>query len=323
MQTGEGTIQTDVSENQKQQEQQERPRSQREVMLESIEERVDEQRQGQFHQEAAPDTTRQENQPVVVDDPQQFMVRVKVDGKEELKPLSEVVGSYQKNEVASERLRQASMTRKELEAWENNLKEKERQIELAGTVSEQTDPDDGLNEALGALVEGDTATAAQVIREMVNKGRQQTTPQVDEAAIAARVKEQIAGETEWDRFLRDNPEFREEFDDAGNTIVTRERQYGDFVFERDFAGRVEKGELSYLEALNATAQEVRKVFSPPPAEVTQETQQTAAQKKLERKKAIDNIPVAAGARAAGAAAEVDETPSDVIANMRKARGLPG
>lgn len=310
---GKDTIQTDVPAGEEKQEQALSPR---ELMLSQIDGRLDEERQGQIWVE--PETS-QPGEPVLVEDLQQFMVRVKIDGKEETKPLAEVVGGYQKNTVASERLRQASQQRIELEARERALLERENQIQLAATASHEDPGDnDELDLALNALVEGDTTQAAKVIRDMVSKGRQTTTPAVDEAAITAQVESRLSGKNDWENFLRDNPEFREEYNDQGQVILTKERQYGDFVYERDYAKRVENGEISYLEALNATAGEVRKTFSPPPAK----EQQTTREAKLERKRALDNLPIAAGARAAGPDAGQDESPSETIADMRRARGLP-
>lgn len=320
------TIQTDVSTGK---ETPQRTLSPREMAMANIEERLEHELEGQFV--AAPEpapaaapaaAAATTAQPVMVEDPQQFLVTVKIEGKEEKKPLSEILAGYQKNETASERLRRASEKQKELEARERNLLEQERQIQLAGQLSvETTDTDDGLEQALGALAEGDTATAAQALREIIKGRQQQTTPQkINVADIAAQVEEKISTQNDWNDFLRENPEFREDVDGQGNPVYTKERQFGDFLFERDYAHRVESGELSYREALNQTAQEVRKVFSPPPA-AAPSPEQVAREKKLERKKSIDHLPVAAGARASGEQQQ-EESRSDVISEMRKSRGLP-
>lgn len=278
----------------------------------------------------------------VVDDPARFKVRVKVDGEEKELLIADVVTGYQKNEVASERLRKASERGREMDAREETLKNLEAQLKLQTVNLSQPDNGDTkpnlqveddlqvqlksvVSEAFGAMVDGDTEAATKLLVDAIVKGRPVvtpvTTPPVDPQQIAAQVRETLNSEQVWEEFVRDNPEFREEFDDQGNAIVSKQREYGDFIYTRDFAPRVARGEISYQEALTSTAKSVRDTFSPG-IQPQPEPELSGTEQRQQRKAAIDNIAIAAGARSAGPVEEKEESRAEVLTNMRKARGLP-
>lgn len=306
MENESGTIQQDVSSDSGTQDQQ-RPLTARELMFEQIGNKIDESRQGQEVDDGTTETTDQTEKQVV--DDLQMMVRVKVNGKEEEKPLAEVLTGYQKNEAASERLRLAAAKEKDLAAREKALND---QIQMQSQLSAETDTDDDddLDQALNAIVEGNTDAAKQALRNAINKERTpSTTPQViDEDAIAQRIEQKQVVKKDWDTFLTANPEFA----DANS----RERQFGDYLFNTKYAPLIEAGDISYQQALLDTANEVKSTLTQPAAT------KTPREIKLERKQSIDNLPIAAGARQTGAAAEQEETHGDIITQMRKGRNLP-
>lgn len=301
-----GTIQQDVSSDSGTQDQQ-RPLTARELMFEQIGNKIDEERQGQEVEGDTTETTDQAGKQVV--DDLQMLVRVKVNGKEEEKPLAEVLTGYQKNEAASERLRLAAAKEKDLAAREKALND---QIQLQSQLSADTDTDDDdLDQALSAIVEGNTDAAKQALRNAINKGRTvpDTTPQViDEDALAQRIEQKQEVKKDWDTFLKANPEFA--------NANSKERKYGDYLFNTKYAPLIEAGETSYHQALLDTANEVKGTLAQPAAP------KTPRDLKLERKQSIDNLPIAAGARQTGAAAEAEETHGDIITQMRKGRNLP-
>ncbi len=321
-----GTTRQGVSEGA---EQRQRPVSQRELALAAIEEKLDQQEEQQTAAPAAaaPATT---DEKVLVEDPERFRVRVKVGGKDEERSVGQVVAELQ---TANGRLRQFATREKELEARERDLQERERQIELARLPSSEEDDaavDQKIDEAIDAMVDGDRTTAREALKGVLGKGRQEATPPVDETAIISRVKTELsqerqaeeqaaAGSKVWDEFLRDNPEFRDETDDQGQPKPHSPlRVQGDYIFERDYAARVQSGELSYREALDKTAEDARQVLSVP---ATKE-EKSGKEKRAERKSQIDNLPVAAGARQVVAEEDAEESHGSIIASMRKARGLP-
>jgi hypothetical protein len=306
MENENGTIHEDVSNENA--EKQDRPLSAREQMFEQISNKIDEQRQGEVVAEETTTTTDTANVRVL-NDPQ-MLVRVKVNGKELDKPLADVLTGYQKNEAASERLRQAATKEKELEAREKALLDNERQVQLQTQSSSDEDTDEVVLSALTNLVDGDTETAAKLLRNAINKGRTTvTTPQaIDEDALIGRIEQKQEGKKAWDTFLSQNPEFANE--------QSKERQYGDYLFATKYRPLLESGELSYHQALMDTANEVKGTFAQPQAT------KTPREVKQERKQSIDNLPIASGARQSGAAQEQEETHSSIITQMRKGRGLP-
>jgi hypothetical protein len=301
-----GTIQQDVSSDGSTQDQQ-RPLTARELMFEQIGNKIDEERQGQEVEGGTIETTDQAGKQVV--DDLQMLVRVKINGKEEERPLAEVLTGYQKNEAASERLRLAAAKEKDLAGREKALND---QIQLQGQLSTEADTgdDDDLDQALNAIVEGNTDAAKQALRNAINKGRAPvTTPQaIDEDALAQRIEQKQEVKKDWDTFLKANPEFADD--------KSKERQYGDYLFNTKYAPLIEAGEISYHQALLDTANEVKSTLTQPAAT------KTPREIKLERKQSIDSLPIAAGARQTGAAAEQEETHGDIITQMRKGRNLP-
>lgn len=307
MTTENGTIQQDVS---TESDLNERPLSARELMFEQISDKLDEQRQGQEVLVEIAETTDTATVNRLADD-LQMLVRVKVNGKEEEKPLSEVLTGYQKNEAASERLRLAAVKEKDLDARELILRDNERQVQLQSqsSVIEDTDDED-LSLVINALVEGDNEAAVKALKSAINKGREPiTTPQkIDEEALVGRVEQKMEGKKAWDTFLDKNPEFADE--------QSKERQYGDYLFAKKYQPLIEAGETSYHQALIDTATEVKGTFAQEPAV------KTPREIKQERKLALDNLPIAVGARRNSAVVEVEETNSDIITQMRKGRNLP-
>lgn len=272
----------------------------------------------------------------VIDDPTQMRVRVKIDGEEKELSVADVVAGYQKNEVASERLRKASEQRRELDARERAVQQLEAQIRLqsqdlsrpAASESNADGGDDVMTQmkapiarALELFTEGDVEQASDLLAKamMANKGRDTTTPAVDARQIAKQVKQELDGEHVWETFVRDNPEFQVSFDDQGQQIVSREREIGDLIYIRDYEAKVQSGEISYLEALNQTAAAAKRMFAPAGSDTPKVS---GSEERQSRKAALDNIVVAAGARGAGPVEEKEESRADVIASMRRSRHLP-
>lgn len=316
--TVDGTTPTGVSDPQDEGQRQPSPREQ---MMARIEGQLEEQRRDQIHVPLDPGSAETtDGGAQLVDDPQRFRVRVKVGDREEEKTLDSVLHELA---TANGRVRAVSKRERELEARERALAEREQQISAQTATPSATDDDadvDGrIQAAMAALVEGDEEMAASALKSLLKGRREPATPVIDSAAVAAQVKEQLASEQVWDDFVRENPDFREEFDAEGNPVLSEKRQFGDFIYMRDYASRVASGEISYREALKETAAAVGKAFSPPPAPAPPAP--SGREQREQRKAAIDNLPVAAGARAAGPAAEPDETNASIIAQMRKARGL--
>lgn len=306
-----------------------RPKSAREVMMEHLGERHEQVLAEQTQQQAPAPTVATEGEAVLVDDPKRFKLRVKIGDREEEQSLDAVMNELRSSQG---RLRSLSQREKELAAA---LAEKDRLIEqqLAAQMTASPATDEEIDaraaEIVGAIAEGEEDKAIAALRDVLRKGRQSATP-VDATALVGQVKDELAKEqaaaqnaTVWETFLADHPEFSEQVDDAGNVILSEERQYGDFLFERDFKPRIEAGEISYQQALIETAEAVKKTLAGKTGQDdANQADKDPFQERQERKRQLDNLPVAAGARSQGAAPATDESHADIIREMRKARGLP-
>jgi hypothetical protein len=246
-------------------------------------------------------------------------VKVKVDGQELELPLSEVTKGYQKDAVASRRLAQAAEERKMLDARQRELEERENRLTAspsATPVDGDADVDAQIKAAMSALVDGDEDAATEALKAVI-KGRGTTTPQViDEEALVARAAQRI----EEKRIVEENAKAWEEFTGTSPAFAdetSKERQYGDYLFHTKYGPLLEAGEISYREALTQAAEEVTAVFQP---QIPETVPANPRQQKEDRKKSIDNLPVA-GARATRTAPAV-ETTDDVLAEMRRERGQP-
>jgi len=287
--------------------------SPRELMMQEISDQIAGQQEAAAVADA--DAAASVNSPLlpsVLDDDQldKVMVRVKVDGQVVELPLSEVTKGYQKDAVASRRLAQAAEERKLLDAEKMALAEQKRQIETAGTLSleDDGDVDAQVSAIMAGLVEGDEEAASNALKSIL-KGRQSATP-IDEESLLAKAEariEQKKIETEngkaWQEFVESNPAFGDE--------TSKQRQYGDFLFVSVYGPQVQAGEISYREALSKAAEDVATVFSPPV---------NPRQSKIDRKAAIDNLPVA-GARSVRTVPAAEST-EDILAEMRRERGQP-
>lgn len=294
----------------------------REQMMAQLEEQHENLVTEQLRRQTPEPTPRDaENGMVLVDDPKRFALKVKIGDREEDRSLDTVV-----NELHSlqGRVRSLSQRERDLAAA---LAEKERLLNqqvLAQINTDETtdDLDARVSTVMSALIEGDEDTATNALRDILKSGRQKATP-VDEGQIVGRLKAELQQEQQeqqmasvWESFVAENPEFRPQESDTGEVVLTEERQYGDYLYEREYAKRVEAGEISYQQALIDTAEKVRKVFS------AKAEPRDPFDSRRERKKQLDQLPAASGSRAGGSANAADASPSDVIREMRRARGLP-
>lgn len=233
-------------------------------------------------------------------------VRVKIDGVEVELPLSDVTKGYQKDTVASRRLAEAATERKKLETWELELRSREAAL-VSQPLSSADDMDvkAQIRAAMASLVAGDEVEAAEALEAVLGNRRQETTqPIIDEDTIIAKAEARIENKKAWADFVGTNPAFAD--------AASKQRQYGDFLFDSVYQPLIATGELSYREALMKTAEEVNGIFVP-------EKVQTPRQIKEERKQRIDNLPVAAGARA-NTQQNTPKSVEDTLDDMRRARG---
>ena len=320
-----GAIRKDGSEGSEEQADEQQPvLSERERVLQEIDEEMVNVQQPLIDGQEPEDSGEEDQQLPAETEEKPQMVKVKVDGVEKEMPIDEVIRGYQKDSAASKRLQEAAEKERELQKQREELEQLQAQMQTGqGKEPENSQPSDNsdddeydqlLSDTMYAVTVGDDEEAKVHMKELLKRRDEGTATQkatVD--AVAQEVEERLEAkraereqESAFKSFLEANPTFAD--------VSSPQRKYGDYLFQTELAGKIEAGELSYQEALNQAAAEASRIYGP--GEVESAEAETSS--KAERKKAIDNVPVAGGR--ATAAAKPQETTDDVISEMRKMRG---
>lgn len=238
-------------------------------------------------------------------------VKTKVDGIEEEHSIADLVKSYQKDSAASRRLEEASRKQRELEEREAELLAREAALTKPSTTDQPPlERDAILSEALSALYEGDEEKTKEAFGKLFAE-RETATPQhektVDPVAIANEVRERIKFEDALDQLKADYPHII-----ADPYLV----QVADAYLAKELADGKD-----ITEAMKESGKKTQEWLEQKlPGTKTLDGKAD----KLERKKSLDNI-TAANVKQGREDAETETSPqaaSSVIAEMRKARGLP-
>lgn len=256
---------------------------------------------------------QEQAQPKVVEDLNQTLVKIKVDGQERLVSLAELVTNAQKNAAADVRLQEASRL----------LQEAKQQAQQVATQppeqTEQKNPDKAekagqdstqqVKEFLAAMFQGDEDRATELLSGLV-KGSPppaETAPSIpDPDEIAAQVEASLERRSALKQFATAYPEILKDQDLSTLTDMKLRR-------------RLEAGE-SFADAIMSVGEEVYLKSghkTPAAAEGATLTTTPAQSERLERKKAADSIR---GRNASAATTrEAPATPASVIAEMKAAR----
>ena len=255
------------------------------------------------------------------------LVAVKIDGKEELLPLSKVTEGFQKASVGSKRLEQAAELKRSLDAREQGLTAKELALaekeKLLSTPvinnddDGDVDIDDQLSILTEALVEGDNDAAKEVLKGLIKTGDKPVVaaPVVDVEAIATDVASRVSS-AQAEKAAQDDALLAwSEFEKTNNSFSnpeSKERKMGDYIFDTVYGPQMQAGEISYREALSKTAEDVFEHYP------LKEPVKDAATLRAEKKAAIVNLPTASSR--AAKIVDREETPDEIVASMAADRG---
>jgi prophage antirepressor-like protein len=240
----------------------------------------------------------------------QYRVKVKIDGQESDVSVADMQREYQKAGAADRRMADATRLQRENMELQERLQQQLQNIPAVPDVEDI----DTANQYTTALFAGDEAEANKAFATAVKKavqaaigetGRSNTT-QVDPVQIAQQVKQQMVADTALEQSRADYPQLYADPDieALGATKIQRKMAEG----------------KSFAEALTETGSEFAKSFNWTTAgRQTESATTTARDMKLDRKANIDNV------RAINSKTTTNEAPpqstTDVIAEMRKARGM--
>jgi hypothetical protein len=259
------------------------------------------------------------NDEIKVDDQIKKQTRtVKIDGEEHEVDDEELIRGYQKNQTASKRLEEAATRLKELDAREAAVRTEEARIaeqikKIQAPLPEPQGDDDVADEdyekLLNAIYEGNNAEAKKVLGKLQLMGRAQpATPQtVDLDGIAdkaaAKATEQIAMRTAMEKFQKDYKDI------VSNPHLAK---VADGFLDEEIRSK------PFAEAIEEAGKRTREWI----AEITPKPENTNQREAAKaNKEKVDNLPSQSSV-SGSANDDVDESASDTIRNMRKARGLP-
>lgn len=242
----------------------------------------------------------------VVDQVAKQMRRVKVDGEEFDVPEDDLVASYQKQATATRRLQEADRILADARAQAAQIAQQVKPLEPEVPPADRKQK---IQQYHDAMLTGDMETAANLFDEVMNTGRpERPIPDVNAIIQQATpvIKQQLSNESALERFKTD---YKDVMDDP------------DLLALADFKLRQFEAEgKPYADALISAGNAVREKFKlPTPSSDTANQPTTTRAEKLEKKGGIVNFPIANSK--ASSQVEREQTNSEYVAEMRKARGL--
>lgn len=262
------------------------------------------------------------------------MVRVKLDGQELDLPIEEVIAGYQKNEVASRRMTEATKKLSDAEARERAIAEREAKITSpaapeAGASDKQVSTPEQRDETFQAAAKGfidalygsDEADAVTKLEALVKAGRgpdtkAPATPDLEQitAQITPRIKQQIEVESALQTFAQEFPEIVADpyLESRNNGFLAEIVQAGGkspIDSLREAGGKTR----DWLKQLTGTAAPAQ-----PSATTTQNPD------RLNRKQNLDRVRPASAvqSRATAIPEESPQVRRNTIEEMARARGKP-
>ena len=259
-----------------------------------------------------------------------WYVNAKVNGENTSVPWEQVVSQYQKNTAADQRLQQASDRQRELADYEEKLNAYRAQLEAqtrqlsATDASEEESPSSDATDALyeqyhDALFQGDEVKASGLLKK-IRAADRPSTPEIDVNSIVERTK----------------AEMREEEKQARERGYETRRQDAVKMFHNEYPDI--SGDPSLLAVADRRSAEL---YSENPTrdpwDIMQECAEysrawinayveklgggPAEERRTQRKQNMDEV-VPRNVKASIGEDEVEQSYSDIIAEMKQGRGQP-
>lgn len=252
------------------------------------------------------------------EEPQPKTYKVKVDGIEEERSIDDLIIGYQKSVAGDKHLKHAAEERRQLEEERRLIQEERQRLDAERQQRTAPEPEakptttlDELRQARrDALEIGDFDEFDRLDEELSKQRTPPNAAQYDANEIinqaTQRAKNQIAYESALSTFVEKN-----------STIVGDNVLYDIAMKTFD---NVCAESATYTEAFAKTENLMKDWIGRITPEQT--PVDTAMTDRIDKKKSIQQEPGRLNVKSAPSPAEKEETPSEIIANMRKARGLP-
>jgi len=251
------------------------------------------------------------------------LVTIIVDGEERQVPRDQVyeqgIRTLQKEAAADKRLAEATQRMREVEAYrqsvEAQLRNSQRKENDGRPLSKQQDADvrKRARQIIDKILDGNEDEAAEALAEAMT-GRQQSTPDFDEQRLAQELTEKVQRNLERQAGIA---AFNEQYAHIANDpqlFAMADRKTIEIAQEHPEWGPKQ----IILEAGKKVEEWLAEVGGGP----TSQNDTPPPSRKNERKRTTEKLKTAKSAKAPRPAEKRPQTKSEIVADMRKRRGLP-
>jgi len=265
--------------------------------------------------------------PEVVMQSGKAMLKLKVDGAERLVPLDTAIAQLQKGEAAEVRLQKAAELRKQLDAREAELNQRQARQSSGPPPATDAELEAEAKGLVDSLLTDDPAVAAKKLTGVLVKVRQAATPSIDENAIVSKAvqatRTTLKAESHAESLVTGLSKFQSEYpeiakdpkleavaDGMTDAIATENPSWTPEQVMLE-AGKRTRAWVDSLRGGDGSAQNT-----------SQNALDALATQRRDRKQNLRPLPPARSQRqqAARQQEQRQETPADVVAEMRRARG---
>ena len=253
-------------------------------------------------------------------DGEQWLTKIKVNGEEVQVPFDSLKSSHQKDRASQEKFQSAAVKERELLYREQQIQEQLKQLnsqpssEDVGQVEETSDVDDIVEKYHEALFQDDAAEAAKLLRTLANSGRSNATQNVEEVVNQAILSHEAKKKAERQHIER--AAYQAELEDA---VRSFNDSYPDIAESEELRAIADRKTITLTqENPDWTPSQIINAA----AEHTREWAGTSIESnsRFNRKQKIVRQPKSVRASAGNSKDSVPLTPSEIVAEMRKARG---
>jgi len=253
-------------------------------------------------------------------DGKQWLTKIKVNGEEVQVPFDSLKSSHQKDRASQEKFQSAAVKERELLYREQQIQEQLKQLnsqpssEDVGQVEETSDVDDIVEKYHEALFQDDAAEAAKLLRTLANSGRSNATQNVEEVVNQAILSHEAKKKAEREHIER--AAYQAELEDA---VKSFNDSYPDIAESEELRAIADRKTITLTqENPDWTPSQIINAA----AEHTREWAGTSIESnsRFNRKQKIVRQPKSVRASAGNSKDSVPLTPSEIVAEMRKARG---
>lgn len=253
-------------------------------------------------------------------DGEQWVTKIKVNGEEVNVPFDSLKSSHQKDRASQEKFQAAAIKERELLYREQQLQEEIKRLNSQPSqqdVEQQEevgDVDDIVEKYHEALFQDDAAEAAKLLRTLANSGRSNATQNVEEVVNQAILSHEARKKAEREHIQR--AAYQAELEDAVRSFNDNYPDIAESEELRAIADRKtitltqENPDWTPSQIINAAAEYTREW-----AGISSESNG-----RFNRKQKIVRQPKSVRASSSSPRDDVPMTPSEIVAEMRKARG---